>query len=189
MAGLDRLLYDCCFDCRRLMSGAISSLTPDTTMSRTLPAARAAFVAAMKRDTTGAELSRLVAVLDALIKWSVSRPQTLSFQDGTAAGVLSFECVESKEVCWSARVTRGDAPKLELYPRAARSLSPETRAKVVETFNTYARQELDVNDRLRIGFGALKNARALAAVTTLLGELLATNGSAANDSAAKAKAS
>jgi len=146
-------------------------------MSRTLPAAREAFVAAMKRDTTGAELSRLVAVLDALIKWSVARPQTLSFQDGSAAGVLAFECVESKEVCWSARVTRGDAPKLELYPPTARSLSPETRAKVVETINTYARTGLNADDRLRIGFGTLKNANALAAVTALLGELLATNGS------------
>jgi hypothetical protein len=146
-------------------------------MSQTLPAAREAFVAAMKRDTTGAELSRLVAVLDALIKWSVARPQTLSFQDGTAAGVLAFECVESKEVCWLARVTRGDAPKLEFYPPTGRSLSAETRAKVVETINAHARQGLNAGDRLRIGFGALKNAKALAAVTTLLGELLATNGS------------
>ena len=153
-------------------------------MSRPLPVAREAFVAAMKRDTTGAELSRLVAVLDALIKWSVARPQTLSFQDGSAAGVLAFECVESKEVCWSARVTRGDAPKLELYPPTARSLSPETRAKVVETINAYARQGLNADDRLRIGFGTLKNANALAAVTTLLGELLATNGSASKAVAA-----
>ena len=158
-------------------------------MSRTVPVAREAFVAAMKRETKGPELTRLVGVLDALIKWSVVRPQTLSFHDDSAATVIAFECVESKTVCWAARVTRGDAPTLELYPPTARSLSPETRAKVVETFNTYARQELDVNDRLRIGFGALKNARALAAVTTLLGELLATNGSAANGSAAKAKAS
>ena len=152
-------------------------------MSRTLPAAREAFVAAMKRDTTGPELSRLVAVLDALIKWGVGRPQKLGLQDGTAAGVLAFECVESKEVCWSARVTRGDAPKLELYPPAGRSLSPETRAKVVETINAYARQGLNADDRLRIGFGALKNANALAAVTTLLGELLATNGSTSKTAA------
>ena len=152
-------------------------------MSRTLPAARDAFVAAMKRDTTGAELSRLVAVLDALIKWSVSRPQTLSLQDGTAAGVLAFECVESKEVCWSARVIRGDAPKLELYPPAARSLSPETRAKVMETINAYARHGLSADDRLRIGFGTLKNPNALAAVTTLLGELLAMNGSTSRTTA------
>jgi hypothetical protein len=152
-------------------------------MSRTLPAAREAFVTAMKRDTTGAELARLVAVLDALIKWSVSRPQTLSLQDGTAAGVLAFECVDSKEVCWSARVMRGDAPKLELYPAAARSLSPETRARVVETINAHARQGLNADDRLRIGFGTLKNANALAAVTTLLGELLATNNSTSKTAA------
>jgi hypothetical protein len=152
-------------------------------MSRTLPAAREAFVAAMKRDTTGTELSRLVGILDALIKWSVVRPQALSFRDDSAAGVLAFECVESKEVCWAARVTRGDAPKLELYPPTARSLSAETRAKVVATFNSHARQPLEVNDRLRIGFGALKKPSALAAVTSLLGELLATNGSAAKTGA------
>jgi len=152
-------------------------------MSRTLPVARDEFVAAMKRDTTGAELARLVAVLDALIKWSVARPQTLSFQGGTAAGVLAFECVESKEVCWSARVARGDAPKLELYPPTGRSLSPETRAKVVETINAHTRQGLNADDRLRVGFGALKNANALAAVTTLLGELLARNGSTSKTAA------
>jgi hypothetical protein len=148
-------------------------------MSRTLPAAREAFVAAMKRDTKGAELARLVAVLDSLIKWSVARPQTLSFHDDVAAGVLAFECVGSKEVCWLARITRSDAPKLELYPPTGRSLSPETRAKVVATLNAYSRQELSQSDRLRIGFGALKNAAALAAVTTLLDELLPTNGSTA----------
>jgi hypothetical protein len=157
-------------------------------MSRTLPAAREAFVATMKRETKGAELSRLVGVLDALIKWSVARPQMLSFQDDSSAGVLAFECVESKEVCWSVRVTRGDAPKLEIYPPTGRSLSPETRAKVIETLNTYARQELTADDRLRIGFGALKNPSALTAVTSLLGELLATNGKATNGKAAKATA-
>ena len=149
-------------------------------MSRTLPAARDAFVATMKRDTKGAELSRLVGVLDALVKWSVARPQALAFQGDSGAGVLAFESVESKEVCWSARVTRGDAPKLEIYPPTGRSLSPETRAKVVETLNLHVREQLNPNDRLRISFGALKNASALEAVTSLLDELLATNGSAAS---------
>ena len=148
-------------------------------LSRTLPAAREVFVAAMKRETTGAELSRLVAVLDALIKWSVARPQKLAFQDDSSPGVLAFQCVGSKEVCWSVRTARGDAPKLEIYPPNGRSLSAETRAKVVETLNAHARLALTENDRLRIGFGALKNANALAAVTTLLGELLASNGAAA----------
>ena len=148
-------------------------------LSRTLPAAREVFVAAMKRETTGAELSRLVPVLDALIKWSVARPQKLAFQDDSSPGVLAFQCVGSKEVCWSARTARGDAPKLEIYPPNGRSLTAETRAKVVETLNAHARLALTENDRLRIGFGALKNANALAAVTTLLGELLASNGAAA----------
>jgi hypothetical protein len=148
-------------------------------MSRTLPAARDVFVAAMKRDTTGTELARLVAVLDALIKWSVARPQKLTFQNDSGPGVLAFQCVDSKEVCWSARVTRGDAPKLELYPPTGRSLSPETRAKVVETLNAHTRQALTENERLRIGFGALKNASALGAVTSLLGELLTRNGTPA----------
>jgi hypothetical protein len=147
-------------------------------MSRTLPSARDAFVAAMKRESTGPELSRLVAVLDALIKWSVARPQKLAFRD-SGPGVLAFQCVDSMEVCWSARVMRGDAPKLELYPPSARSLSAATRAKVVETLNAHARHALNENDRLRIGFGALKNASALAAVTALLGELLTANGTAA----------
>lgn len=143
-------------------------------MSRTLPAARDAFIAAMKRETSGPELSRLVAVLDALIKWSVARPQALSFQtDDAAATVLTFECADSKTACWSARTTRGDAPRLELYPPTGKSLSTETRAKMVETLNTYSRQALTDTDRLRIGFGALKNAAALAAVTAMLGDVLA----------------
>jgi hypothetical protein len=153
-------------------------------MSRTLPAAREAFVTSMKRETKGAELSRLVGVLDALIKWSVARPQTLTLHADSAAGVLGFECVTSKEVCWSARVTRGDAPRLEIYPPTGRSLDPETRTKVVETLNAYTRQGLSSEDRLRIGFGALKNATALKAVTTLLGELLANQSAATSGTAA-----
>jgi hypothetical protein len=131
----------------------------------------------MKRDTKGPELARLVGVLDALVKWSVARPQKLTFRRDSASGVLAFECAQSKEICWSARVTRGDAPNLELYPASARSLSAETRAMVVETLNAYSRHELDATDRLRIGFGALKNPNTLNAVTTLLGELLAATGS------------
>jgi hypothetical protein len=146
-------------------------------MSLTLPAARDAFIAGMKRDTKGTELARLVGVLDALIKWSVARPQMLAFRHDTAAGVFAFECVPSKAVCWSARITRDDAPSLELYPSSSRTLSPEMRAKIVETINAYGRQDLDANGRLRIGFGALKNANTLAAVTTLLGEVLAATSS------------
>ena len=150
-------------------------------MSRTLPAARDAFVAAMKRETSGAELTRLVAVLDALIDWSTKRPQTLSFhnEDGSS-GVLAFECVGSKAVCWSARVTRGDAPKLEIYPPTGRSLSPEDRARLIEILNSYSRQSLSDKDRLRIGFGALKNGAAFEAITSVLGEVLMHNSNNTN---------
>ena len=145
-------------------------------MARTLPAARDAFVATMKRETTGTELARLVAVLDALIKWSAARPQALTFhKDDSAAGVIAFECVDTKALCWSARTTRGDAPQLEIYPSSARTLTAEMRTKVMETLNQYSRQALAETDRLRIGFGALKNSAALAAVTTMLGEVLANN--------------
>lgn len=145
-------------------------------MSRTLPVAREAFVAAMKRETTGTELARLVAVLDALIKWSVSRPQTLQFhQEASPAGVIAFECVGSKTVLWSARVTRGDAPKLEIYPPTGRSLTTESRAKVMELINAHTRDSLEEKDRLRIGFGALKNSAALTAVTGMLNDLLESN--------------
>jgi hypothetical protein len=127
----------------------------------------------MKRETTGTELSRLVAVLDALIKWSVARPQALTFHnDDSAAGVLAFECVDSKALCWSARTTRGAAPQLEIYPSSARTLTAEARMRVMETLNAYSRQALNESDRLRIGFGALKNDAALAAVTDMLGEVL-----------------
>ena len=152
-------------------------------MSPAVPAAREAFVASMKRDTKGAELNRLVAVLDALIKWSVARPQALRLRADSAVGLLAFDYAESKALCWSARVTRGDAPKLELYPPTGRSFDADTRAKVMETFNAHARDVLDANDRLRIGFGALKNSSALAAVTALLGELVAANSASAKTQA------
>ena len=146
------------------------------TMARTLPAAREAFVASMKRETSGTELTRLVAVLDALIKWSVARPQALSFNDGESpSGTLSFHCAGSKTLCWSARVTRGDAPRLDLYPPTARSLSPETRARLIETLNAHSREQLATEDRPRIGFGALKNGAAFQALTTALGDILAAN--------------
>ena len=149
-------------------------------MSRTLHAAREAFVTAIKRETSGPELARLVGVLDALIKWSVARPQALRFHDDSPANVLAFECVGSKEVCWSARVTRGEAPRLEFYPPTGRSLTTERRADIVETINLYSRQPLTESDRLRFGFGALKNATAFAAVTTLLGELLTADAKTAS---------
>jgi hypothetical protein len=141
-------------------------------MSRTLPAAREAFVAAMKRETSGTELTRLVAVLDGLIKWSVARPQAVSFNGAdSAAGVLAFQLAGTKSTLWSARVARGDAPKLELHlPGGA-----EERARIMETLNAHSRSALVEKDRLRIGFGALKNGAAFDAVTRLLGEMSTRN--------------
>jgi hypothetical protein len=141
-------------------------------MSRTLPAAREAFIAAMKRETSGTELTRLVAVLDALIKWSVAHPQAVSFNPAdSASGVLAFQHVGTKSTIWSARVARGDAPKLELHlPGAA-----EERARIMETLNAHSRAALVEKDRLRIGFGALKNTAALDAITGLLGEMATRN--------------
>ena len=141
-------------------------------MSRTLPVARDAFVAAMKRETSGAELVRLVAVLDGLIKWSVARPKAICFHGAdSAAGVLAFASVETKSIVWSARVARGDAPKLEVHVNG----SPEVRERIRETLNAHSRSVLVEKDRLRIGFGALKNDAAFDAVTTALGELVAAH--------------
>jgi hypothetical protein len=143
-------------------------------MAPSLSAARAAFVTSMKRETSGPELTRLVAVLDDLIKWSVARPKMLSFHETDApSAVLSFVCAGSKTLCWSARVMRGDAPTLELYPPTGRSLSPETRARLTEMLNTHSRAVVAENGRLRIGFGALKNGAAFEAVTAMLSEVLA----------------
>lgn len=149
-------------------------------MTRTLSVARETFVAAIKRDTPGTELPRLVAVLDALIQWSVARPELLAFRtDDGASPTVSFERVGSKVVFWSARVTRGEGPKLEIYPPTGRSLSVEDRMKVMDTLNIHSRDVLVEGDRLRIGFGALKNVAARTAVLALLDELLAVDRSPA----------
>jgi hypothetical protein len=143
-------------------------------MSRTLPLARDAFVAAIKRDSPGTDLPRLVAVLDALIAWSVARPGRLAFraQEGRN-DVISFERVGSTVVFWSAQVTRGAGPKLEIYPPTGRALSAGERATVLETLNAQSREVLVEGDRLRIGFGALKNVAARTTVLALMEQLLA----------------
>lgn len=141
-------------------------------MQRNLATAREAFITAMKRETTGAELVRLVAVLDALIKWSVARPKSLAFQATESAnGALGFQIAGSKTMLWSARVMRGDAPKLEIYPATGRLLDPELRAKIVTTLNAISRSPLADDRGLCVGFGALKNAAARDAVLAHLEEL------------------
>ena len=110
---------------------------------RTLPLARRALVAAIARDTPGTDQPRLVKVLDALIAWSVARPTLLAFRDDERRGdVLAFVCAGTTVVCWSAQVTRGVGPRLEIYPPTGRSLSAEQRAMVIRTVNAHARQAL-----------------------------------------------
>ena len=142
-------------------------------MSSTLADARAAFVAAIKRDTPGTDLPRLVAVLDALIAWSAARPELLAFRPQTRRGTaVSFERVGPNAPFWSAQVTRGAGPKLEIHGAIGEALSAEERAAVLETLNAHSREALVDGDRLRIGFGALKNAAAQAAVLALMERLL-----------------
>lgn len=140
-------------------------------MKQTLATARDAFVASMKRETTGPELTRLVAVLDDLIKWSVARPKALAFRVDGATSVFGFQLAGSTTMFWSARVTRGDAPTLEIYPPTGRTLSAELREKVKETLNANSRQPTADDRGLRIGFGALKNATARQAILAQLEEL------------------
>ena len=146
-------------------------------MSRTLPLAREAFVAAIRRDTPGTDLPRLIKVLDALVAWSVARPALLAFRDDEGrSDVISFQRAGTDVVFWSARVTRGAGPKLEIYPPTGRALSAEDRATVLETLNAHSREVLVDGDRLRIGFGALKNEAARTAVLELMQQLLEVRG-------------
>ena len=144
-------------------------------MPRTLAEAHQQFVAAIRRDTPGSDLPRLVRVLDTLVEWSVARPEQLEFRaDEGRREVISFGLAGRKAVFWSAQVTRGTGPRLELYPSAGRVASEEVRASVLETLNAHSREVLAEGDRLRIGFGALKNDAARAAVLAVMEQLLAT---------------
>lgn len=143
-------------------------------MSRTLSDARKALVAAIHRDSPGAEQSRLLVVLDALTAWSAAQGERLTFRcDEGPSDVMSFALDGSKVVFWSVRMIRGEGPKLEIYPPTGRLLSDELRADVLETLNAHSRETLEDGDRLRIGFGALKNVAARTAVLALMDRLLA----------------
>jgi hypothetical protein len=145
--------------------------------SRTLPSARKALVDAIARDTPGSDLGRLVKVLDTLIAWSVARAGRLTFRtDAKRSDVLAFDLEGTRTVFWSAQVTRGAGPVLELYPPTGASLRAEDRAMVLQTLNAHSRRALADGDRLRIGFGALKNDAARTAVLALMTQLLVNGG-------------
>ncbi len=161
------------------MSHAPVSDTPPRAAPRTLPLARDAFVVAIQRDTPGSDLPRLVAILDALLAWSAARPSRVAFRaDDGPAGTLSFARAGESGVFWAVRHTRGGAPTLELAPPAGRWLTDAGRAHALATLNAHSREVRADGDRLRIGFGALKNAAALAAVLALLDALLDADGRA-----------
>ena len=143
-------------------------------MTDALAAAKQDFIAAMQRQTPGTDLPRYTAVLDALLAWTAKHQDRVKFRPGAKRGdVLRFERAKTKESFWSAQVMRADAPKLEIHLAAGRPLSAEDRAATMETLNTYSRSVLVEGERLRIGFGALKNAAALSAVLALLDRLIA----------------
>ena len=142
-------------------------------MTRTLPVARTEFIQAMSRDTVQTERPRFVAVLDAMIAWSLARPELLRFRaEDSHRGVVSFERIGSKVVFWSAYTKREDWPKLELLPQASRTLTPDERASATEALNASSRAQLTKDDKLRIGFGALKNVEARGAVLSMMEKLL-----------------
>jgi hypothetical protein len=152
-------------------------------MTRTLPSAREAFLTAMSRDTPGTDLPRYVAVLDALIAWSAARPALLRFRgDEKRSDVVSFERAGTKAVIWSVQTARSAAPRLEIHVPSGQPMSAEDRVTVLQTLNAHSRDLLVEGDRLRIGFGALKNAAALDAVLALLEQLLAGSGERAESS-------
>ena len=143
-------------------------------MSRTLAAAREAFVAEMARDTPGTDLPRYVAVLDALFAWSAARPALLQLREAEKRrDVVRFERAGTKVVFWSVQTARDAAPRLEIHVPSGQPLGGEDRATVLQTLNAHSRDLLVEGDRLRIGFGALKNVAAQHAVLTLMERLLA----------------
>jgi hypothetical protein len=152
-------------------------------MTRTLPSTRDTFLTAMSRDTPGTDLPRYVAVLDALIAWSTARPALLRFRvDEKRGDVVSFERTGTRAVIWSVQTARNAAPRLEIHIPSGQPMSGEDRETVLRTLNAHSRDLLVEGDRLRIGFGALKNAAALDAVLALLDQLLAGDGQQAGAS-------
>lgn len=144
-------------------------------MRRTLVLAHQKFTAAIQRDTPGTDLPRLVAVLDALLAWSAAHRKKLAFRAEEGRNdVISFGRVGSKSAMWSAQVTQGEGPKLEVFMPADGPAAAEHRAAVMAMFNAHSRAVLVEGDRLRISFGALKNEAGRAAVFGLMDELLST---------------
>lgn len=142
-------------------------------MLRALSLAHQHFVAAIQRDTPGTDLPRLVAVLDALLAWSAAHPKQLTFRgDSRRNDVISFGRAGTTVSFWSAQVTLGEGPKLELFLPPESVISAETKQSIMTTLNAHSRVELIEGERLRISFGALKNPAGREAVFALMERLL-----------------
>ncbi|MDE3129120.1 MAG: hypothetical protein KGL38_14010 [Gemmatimonadota bacterium] len=141
--------------------------------SQALAAARQEFITALKRDTTPTECPRFLAVLDSIIEWSLAHPTEVRFDPAESRnGTISFTRAGSKAVMWTVSLRKRDVPRLTLLPRSSRLLSEERRADVVATLNAYTRDELTMENPLRITFGALKNKTARTAVLECMDRLL-----------------
>ena len=141
-------------------------------MNQDLPTARRAFTEALERQTSGTDRARYLAIVEALLTWTAKRGDRLTFHPAKKDDTLRFARTGTQDAFWSAQVVRADAPKLEIHLAAGRPLSAEDRADAMQTLNAHTRELLVDGDRLRIGFGALKNAAALKAVLALMDRLL-----------------
>src|SRR5690348_12660477 len=96
-------------------SAAAAESSASVSGPRTLSSAREAFVDAVRRDTPGTDLPRYVAVLDALLAWSATHAEELTFRAGAGAkNGITFTRAGTTVALWSARPVRGDAPALEI---------------------------------------------------------------------------
>jgi hypothetical protein len=134
---------------------------------------RAAFLAAVARDTPGSDLARYTEVLDEVLAWVVARADRVAVTaEPSAAGVIAFTpAAGAAGPRWSLRPVRGDAPLVEILP-AAGTRQDAQRERVRAMFNAHSRVVLGADDRLRIGFGALKKPAARTALLALLDTLL-----------------
>jgi transposase len=140
-----------------------------------LPALRTAFLAAVARDTPGSDLARYTEVLDELLAWAASHADRVAAAPAAATpsqGVISFAPVAGVAgPRWSLRPVRGEGPVVELQP--ATGVEQEAQGARIRTlFNSHSRAALGPDARLRIGFGALKNPAARAALLALLEDLV-----------------
>lgn len=143
-------------------------------MNQTLADFRQTFAKTIGRDTSPTELSRHVAVLDAVLAWAAAtRRQLVPRAGGVKTDAVFFDHAGAGFALCAVRVSRSAGAVLEICPPTGHALSGDDRATVLATLNDHSRGTALVDgDRLRIGFGALKNTAAREAVLRLLNELL-----------------